>query len=282
MKLTEAIDYGARILKKNCIDNPRQDSELLICFCLNIPKVNLFKDPDKKINPNTMLKFNKLLKRRAKHEPLHYILGIREFLCLPFQVNSSVLIPRPETEFLIQNFVEILKENEIKNVLDIGTGSGNIAISLAINTVGVRIEAVDISKDALKTAKKNASLNGVSHRINFINSNLFSKIKITYDAIISNPPYISEKEFITLDEGITKYEPKIALKGGKQGLDFYKKITGEAKKYLNKGGWIFYEIGKGQCDQVKSILIKHDFYIHRVIKDYAGIERVIIGRLNWL
>lgn len=213
------------------------------------------------------LKAKRIINKRKKGIPLDKILGHTNFYGLDFIVNKDVLIPRFETEF----FVEYVLQNARGKGLDIGTGSG--AIAIVLNVLGQhKMVATDISKKALRTAQKNAKRLGASVR--FLYSDLFDNIDEKFDFIVSNPPYIKSEEIMTLQREVSLFEPKLALDGGEDGLDFFKKIIKEAPKYLKKNGKIFFEIGKGQESEI-SIMLEDDFVDIRVIKDLSKINRII-------
>ena len=215
--------------------------------------------------------------------PLQYVLGKEKFFGLSFMVNEDVFIPRPETEILVQTVLETINESRITNderrILDLCTGSGCIAISLTKNARKCRIFASDISEDALKIARDNARMNGVSEDISFIKSDLFKDIKGKFDIIISNPPYVAQCEFKTLQKEVLR-EPLMALDGGKDGLDFYRRIFTEAPRYLNDGGYLMVEIGYGQRDAIKDIVegIK-GYRLIDVKEDQYSIDRVV--KVRW-
>jgi len=236
-----------------------------------------------------------VLKRRIKAEPIQYILGKTEFMGLEFKVTADVFIPRPETEILVETTIAIVQSSEfrVQRILDIGTGSGCIAISLAKFIKNAEVTAIDISNEALKIAKQNAFLNNV--KVNFLTSNLFSNyelpttpaIKIggsaknfggNYELIISNPPYIPTHEIKTLQPEV-KHEPHIALDGGRDGLDFYRRIIDIAVRYLKKGGFVIMEIGFNQKDAIKNIFQNSAYFeIIEFVKDYNNMDRVVIAK----
>jgi release factor glutamine methyltransferase len=227
---------------------------------------------------------NKILKHRANGEPLQYLLGDTEFMGLRFKVRPGVLIPRPETEVLVEEAINFVLSSGIDcpRILDIGTGSGNIAVSLAKFLKRPEIHAVDISDTCVSLAKTNARLNAVSSKIYFYRSDLFSCFKgmdIKFDIIVSNPPYVSEKEYERLPADILR-EPSLALIAGKDGLYFYTAIEKESRAYLKRGGFLFFEIGYGQANDIKKIFSSIDEWQGvRFIKDLSGIDRVaIIGK----
>lgn len=220
------------------------------------------------------------VEKRLKHIPLAYIFGKTNFYGFDFEVDKNVLIPRIDTEILIEKLVdEIKKSNKQCSVLDIGTGSGVIAICLKKLT-DANVVAVDVSENALKIASKNAKINNAE--IEFVKSDLFSKIgEKRFDFIVSNPPYIESDVVLTLDAEVVENEPILALDGGKDGLDFYRKIISQAPNHLNKNGKLFFEIGYNQAEAVCDLMSK-DFKNIEVYKDYGNNDRVVVGELKWL
>jgi len=225
------------------------------------------------------------LKRRMEGEPLAYILGKSEFMGLEFKVNQDVLIPRPETEVLVEKVMSLVISHKSQvtslRILDIGTGSGCIAVSLAKMLPGVEVTATDISQRALAVAFENSRLNGVSENIRFIKSDLFANdgLRTTkYDIIVSNPAYVRAAEIDELQPEVRR-EPRLALDGGEDGLDFYRKIIQEAGGYLEKGGLLIMEIGFNQAREIKKIFQKYgNFTVLEAVKDYNNIERVIVAK----
>ena len=217
--------------------------------------------------------------RRAKGEPLSNIFGWVEFYGLKFDVNKKVLSPRMETEILVEQVLKKIEEFDAENVLDLCTGSGAIAVTLAKYSKA-KIYASDISKQALSVAEANARKNNV--KIEFSQSDLLENLKKgrKYDIIVSNPPYIKRADLEKLDTEVKKYDPRLALDGGEDGLDFYRKIIESAKTKLNKKGWLFFEVGKGQAEEVTAIMQKNGYESVQVVKDYNKIERVIYGRVG--
>lgn len=215
--------------------------------------------------------------KRAKGEPLSSIFGFVDFYGLRFDVNKKVLSPRMETELLVDEALKKIREYDLKEVLDMCTGSGAIAVSIA-KYYPCKVTAVDISKGALSVAQNNAKKNGV--KIDFILSDLFKGLKKNkkYDIIISNPPYIKSGDIEKLDVEVKKYDPRLALDGGQDGLDFYRNIIEEAPKHLTKNGWIFFEVGMGQAGKVQEILEDNNFDDIAIVKDYNKIERIVYGR----
>lgn len=230
----------------------------------------------KEFSTDELNKINEAVEKRLKHIPLAYIFGKTEFYGLEFIVSRDVLIPRLDTEILVERLIdEINSRNEIVDVLDIGTGSGAIAVTIAKET-SARVTAVDVSENALKVAKQNAKINNV--KVNFIHSNLFENVKGKFDIIVSNPPYIESAEINKLMPEVKDFEPVLALDGGKTGLEFYEKIIEQAGIYLNSHGKLFFEIGYNQGEAVTN-LMKDKFKNIMCIKDYLGNDRVVIGEM---
>ena len=217
--------------------------------------------------------------RRAKGEPLSSIFGFVEFYGLRFDVNKKVLSPRMETEILVEEAIKKINEFDLKNVLDLCTGSGAIAIAIKKYT-SARVFASDISKQALTVAQNNARKNEV--KIDFCQSDLFKSLKKgkKYDIIVSNPPYIKSEDLEKLDVEVKKYDPRLALDGGVDGLDFYRRIIKEAKPKLTKKGWLLFEVGQGQAEIVEELMQKAGFDNVNAVQDYNKIERVIYGRYS--
>ncbi|MFC1888050.1 peptide chain release factor N(5)-glutamine methyltransferase, partial [Candidatus Cloacimonadota bacterium] len=212
------------------------------------------------------------IKRRVHHEPLQYILGKTEFYGYNFIVDPSVLIPRPETEYLVEKVIEDCAD--ARSILEIGTGSGCIAITLAKEMNNIEIDAVDLYPEALKTAALNCEKNNAE--VNFLQSDIFSNIAKKYDAIISNPPYISEKAYVDLSDEIKYFEPATALLAGEDGLYFYRQILKDAGNFLKDNGKIYLEIGHDQAEAIKLIAEKYGFTNIEIIKDLNGFDRIMI------
>jgi len=263
--LNKSIDQ----LKKYNIENPQLNAELIISHVLDMNKANLYLNSKDILDNEKSDIIEQFIIRRTKHEPLQYILGETEFYGCKIKVNPDVLIPRPETELLVEKLVQ---EN-VNSILEIGTGSGAIAIALAKQMKNVQIEATDISEKDLNTARQNGELNNVS--INFIQSDIFENIKNKYDIIVSNPPYISKKEYDNLAPEIKDYEPEISLLAKEEGLFYYKKIFENAKDYLTEKGKIYFEIGYNQAEKIKEIAKENGFDEINVFKDLNGFDRIV-------
>jgi release factor glutamine methyltransferase len=279
----ELINLSTDYLKNKGIDSPRINAELLLAKVLNCKRLDLYLSFDRPLVETELTLYRDFIKRRSKNEPLQYIVGSVEFYGLEFIVNRSVLIPRQETEILVETIITANKGRENLKILDVGTGSGIIAICLAKHLNLAHVVAVDYSADALVVAKENAIVNGVAENINFVQHD----IKIDginfgddFDIIVSNPPYVSNEEFPKLQPELRIFEPKIALTDDSDGFSFYKTITQKASKLLKTSGKIYFEVGQGQYSQVEEILKLENFNNINIYKDYLNIERVIYGELN--
>ena len=281
MTIKELLNQAVIMLKNENIDAPKNKARMLLQATLKKSREYLMIYDNKEVENIDRDRYIKNVKRLILGEPLQYITGIQEFMKLNFLVTKDVLIPRTDTEILVEEVIR--KAENIPNpvILDLCTGSGAIAVSLAKYIKNVHICAVDISSKALEIAKKNAELNGVKNNIEFIESNLFDKIKERkFDIIVSNPPYIETETIKTLSKDVQS-EPKIALDGGKDGLDFYRKIADSGSKYLNRQGYICLEIGYNQRIAVRQILENKKRYVNiNCIKDLCGNDRVITAQIG--
>ena len=277
MKATEIIKFGSEILKEKKIPSYILDSEILLSKTLNKSREHILINLDQEINNKNFSIYKDYLIRRSKNEPVAYILKEKEFWSKKFYVNKETLIPRPETELLVNKILKLYKSDKKISILDIGTGSGCIIISLLSSLKNSSGVGIDVSKDAVLIANSNAKKYKLSARVKFFNKsfhNIFSK---KFDLIVSNPPYIERKNLKNLRDDIKKYEPRIALDGGNDGLDLIKKIIYKSKEILKINGVLALEIGNGQIKKVSEILINNGFRIKQVIKDYKDNVRCIIA-----
>lgn len=275
----ELLLYGKHFLKQQNIDTAYLDAEVLLMYVLNFSKVQLFSCDKQIVNDSDEQKYIEFINQRANRMPIQYIVQHQEFMSLDFQVNNYTLIPRADTEILVETVLDYSKTNNIKYILDIGTGTGCIPISLAYYS-DIKSVAVDIDDKTLQVAKYNAQKNNVLDKIQFIQSNLFNKVpNIKFDAIISNPPYIPTDDIKNLICQVKDYEPLNALDGGADGLYFYRQITQQALKYIHSGGFLFYEIGYNQGDDITKIMKANNIKDIKIIKDLANLNRVIIGKI---
>jgi release factor glutamine methyltransferase len=276
MNALELINIGETKLRQKKIESFRLDSELLLSKILNKKREQILINLDQKISQKKFSSYKKLIQRRSKNEPIAYIMKEKEFWSKNFLVNKDTLIPRPETELMVEKIIEIFKEKRI-SILDIGTGSGCILISLLSELNSSKGLGIDISKKALIVAKKNSEKHKILSNIKFLNKSLDSKFNEKFDLIVSNPPYIKSSEIKNLREDIKKYEPRIALDGGNDGLDLIKKVIYKTKYILKVKGMLALEIGNEQHKKVSKILIKKNFKIEQIIKDYKDNVRCIIS-----
>lgn len=262
-------------------DTPKLDIEILLSKALgDVDRLYIHLNLHKELTKEQLDSFNKMIQDRLKGRPIAYIVNNREFMGLDFYVEEGVLIPRPDTEPLVEEVIELVKGKENLKIVDIGTGSGAITVSLAKYIKDCQVYSLDISDKALSIGLKNAISNEVEDKINFIKSNIFSGIEdkgLKLDVIVSNPPYIRRADIETLHTQVKDYEPYIALEGGEDGLDFYRDITRESVKYLKDKGILAFEVGHDQAEDVSEIL-KHNGYTNIYTKkDLQGIDRVVIG-----
>lgn len=276
--VVKLIAENAAILKEAGIDSSEFEMELTLCYLLKLDRLHLYLHGDGLIDNKIISQLNEIVKRRKTRYPLQYILNQSWFFGRAFYVDESVMIPTPETEQVCQTAISFLNEIEQPNLLDIGAGSGVIAITLAAEVTKCSVTAVDISADALTTANRNADTHGVSDRIEFRQSDIFENInsKEKFDLIISNPPYISEIDFPLLPPEV-KADPKIALTSGKDGLDIIKEILTHAPNHLNSGGRIMLEIGYNQSEAISKIIESDNRYkSFNILQDLNGIDRTVI------
>ena len=276
MNVTEILLTATAELNAAGIESPRLDAEVLLAHVLNCRRLYLYVDADKNLTFAQIERYKELIERRVKNFPVAYLTGQREFFGMNFAVTPDVLIPRPDTEILVQFAIEKLSKFDTPTFLDIGTGSGAICVSILKNLKTARAVTVDISADALNCAKFNSGKFGVDDRINFCLGNLFEPLREEkFHAVISNPPYIPTKDLSTLQAEVQR-EPKIALDGGSDGLNFYRRIIDDAPNFLFDGGFTAVEIGIDQADAVKN-LMKKNFTDIEIIRDLSNIERVVTG-----
>jgi len=270
------LTKSKNILKKSNIPSASLDCELLLSSSLNISRELLFMNHSEKINDIQLKEFYNLLDRRKKKEPIAYILNKKEFWNNSFYVNKNVLIPRPDTEILIEQILKNYSKNDSLSVLDIGTGSGCIVLSLLKLFKNFKGVAIDISKKALNVAKYNAKMHQLDNRVKFFKSSVDNFLKGKYDLIVSNPPYIKQLDFKNLERDISEYEPSLALKGGIDGLTVIRRVIKKSSKLLKRGGKLVLEIGYDQMYQSKQVLRKQGFYINKITKDYSNNYRCIV------
>ena len=275
MNALELINFGTKELRQKKISTSRLDSEILLSKILKKKREEILTNLDQEITKDHFCKYKKLIIRRSQKEPIAYIVKEKEFWSKIFFVSPDTLIPRPETELLVEKLIKIFREKKI-SILDIGTGSGCILISLLSELKKSKGTGIDISNKALLIAKKNADSHRISN-VRFLNKALESEFNKKFDLIVSNPPYIKSNEIKNLQEDIKRYEPRIALDGGNDGLDLIKKVIYKTPNILKVKGMLALEIGNEQFKKVSEILIKKNFRIEHIIKDYKDNVRSIIS-----
>ena len=278
------LEWSTEYLQERGFESTRLNAELLLCHTLQCERIQLYTNFDKPLTPNELSVYKSYLKRRLSHEPVQYILGETEFMGLTLKVDKRVLIPRPETEILVEHVIELAKMAGAKSILDIGTGSGNIPVSLAKFINEIEIDSMDISKDALDVARANADLHNVGNRIRFIHGDIHSYAdhlnKHSYDIIVSNPPYISSSEFTSVTPEVSEYEPSIATTDRGDGFTFYRTIQSAGKQLLKGNGWVIVEVAYNQSKEVAGLFASAGYKDIETISDYAGIERIVKARLS--
>lgn len=280
MTIQQLLNKSYEELKKAEIESYIIDCQLLLGKVLNLDRLAILTNKEMKLSESSILEYMKLIELRKRKMPVKYLLGSCEFMGMEFIVREGVLIPRPDTEVLVEEVIKVIQEHEYKEICDVCCGSGIIGISIANYTKLTNINSYDISPVACEVTKENINNFNLSSRVSVENSDLLCKAiesgKI-FDVIVSNPPYIKELEIETLMEDVKQYEPYIALNGGNDGLDFYRKITEQSYKVLRAGGMLAFEIGFDQKKEVMDILIQNGYENLHEIKDLSGKDRVLIA-----
>ena len=277
MNYQEALSKGTKILKSSNIKSFNLDSEILLASSLKLDRTSLLLNLNNKIKKNQKKIFFNFINRRKENEPIAYILGFKEFWKNSFKINKSVLIPRPDTEILVEQILKEIKKNETKQILDIGTGSGCIILSVLNERKNSFGYGIDVSKKAIILAKNNAKIQHISNRIKFLHSDIDNYYFGKYDLIVSNPPYIKLSDIGVLDKDIKFFEPNLALNGGVDGFSKIRKVIKKSSILIKKKGKLILEIGFNQEIKTKKILKANGFYINRIVKDFARINRCIVS-----
>ncbi|MFA5182663.1 MAG: peptide chain release factor N(5)-glutamine methyltransferase [Syntrophales bacterium] len=281
MTIQKCLEEAVNVLRKAGIVSPRLDAEVLLCHMLHVDRAQLLMRSHFLLTDQQSQCFRQWVARRELKEPVAYIVGEKEFWSLSFYVNRHVLIPRPETEILVEEVLRILPgiDRCPARVLEIGVGSGAISVALAVSQEDVQMVATDISAEAIAVARRNAAKAGVAERIEFRVGSLFADLSGVYDVIVSNPPYISAEEFLSLPDDIRKYEPSLALLGGAEGISLHREIINRGLKHLAAGGYLVMEIGATQGQRLAELLGEAGSYANISCRqDYAGFDRVIMAR----
>ncbi|MDH3974075.1 MAG: peptide chain release factor N(5)-glutamine methyltransferase [Deltaproteobacteria bacterium] len=282
--ILKLIKWTADYLGEKGIDTPRLDGELLLAHSLKMDRTHLYMNFDKPLNEDELAAFRGLVKRRAAREPLQYITGHQEFWSMEFKVSPSVLIPRPETELLVEEGAKAVKasfpECSAPEILDVGSGSGALTAALAKAVNGAHVTGVDISPEAVSLARENVESNGLSSSVTILEGDLFAPVADKlFHLIVSNPPYIPRGDLQGLQAEVSDFEPLSALDGGNDGLDFYRAIVHEAPQHLHPGGSFMVEHGEGQREAIAELFRNTGrFEAVESLKDLAGIDRVVKGR----
>ena len=277
MNYNEILKKGENLLKKNKTKNPYLDTELILSKVINRKREEILLNIDTKLKNTDIIKFKNYILRRQQKEPMAYILGYKYFWKYKFVTNKHVLIPRPDTEIVIDETLKCLQNDKSKKILDIGTGSGCIVVSVLKERPKCLATAIDISIKALNVAKTNAKLHQLENKINFINIDIDKYKSSNYDLIISNPPYVNSIDLNRLDDDIKFHEPKLALSGGSDGFKELKKVIIKSKKLLKINGKLILEIGYKQKNISIKILKENGFYINKISKDLSGKDRCIVS-----
>jgi len=276
--ILKLLQWTADYFRVKGVESPRLDAELLLSATLEMDRVALYVNFERPLDADELTRYREKVRRRASREPLQYIVGETEFWSLPFSVSPAVLIPRADTEVLVE---EALKRIDgCSSVLDIGTGSGAIAVALAHDKPELQLTALDCSEGALEVARGNARRNGVAERITCLAGDLNSLPPGPFDMIVSNPPYIPSRDWEQLMPEVRDHEPRLALDGGDDGLEAYRRIALQAVQVLPPGGWLLVEIGIGQAAVVNTLFRAAGLINLEQRDDYAGIPRVVMGQVE--
>lgn len=275
----EVIQRGAEFLTKKGVESPRLQVELLLAHVLKMPRMQLYLSFARDLDASQVATVRKMVARRGQREPLQHIVGTAPFCGHEFRVNRHVLVPRPETELLAERAFEFLGRSTASpvTVLDFGTGSGCLAIAMAAKFPAAQVHAVDISPEALEVAKENASL--AEAPVQFHQGDGFTAIPgdLRFDLIVSNPPYIPSAEIASLDPEVRDFDPRLALDGGLDGLEFYRKLAVWARGHLQPSGRLMIEFGEGQAPSIESLLLQHKWIVEAVVPDYSQRHRLMIA-----
>lgn len=274
------LEWTTGHLQKHGSETPRLEAEILLAHARKCKRIELYTNYDTELTDDVRATMRDLVNRRAKHEPVAYLVGYREFFSLDFRVTSEVLIPRPETETLVMEALGVLKSMTTPTVLDLCTGSGCVAIALAKNCPTATITATDVSPGAIAIATENAAKHHVTERVTFCTGDLFAAMpaESAFDVIVSNPPYIPSAEIATLHADVQQYEPRLALDGGTDGLDLIRRILAEAKRPLKPGGWLMFEFTPEQAPAILTLAHDHGYSDATIVKDTANQPRFLRAR----
>lgn len=275
----DLLSDAVALLIKSGVDTPALDAELLLAETVGLSRTFVIAHPEYVPSGEHQVRFLELLNRRSERMPLAYILRRREFYGLEFEVGPGVLVPRPETERLVETAVAVLSGAQ-RAIADIGVGSGAIAVCLAVSLPNAQVYGTDTTQVSLDMARRNAERHRVADRVHLGLGDLFQPLKgLRFDAVVSNPPYIPSADIAGLQPEISLYEPKDALDGGRDGLDYYRRIIPSARTFLQPGGWLLVEVGSNQAKDVCEMFRESGYEELQVVNDYAGLERVVLGHM---
>jgi release factor glutamine methyltransferase len=277
MNIENILNEGINILQKNKIANPQLDSEILLSNSIKRDKKHIILNPKEVLNSEQLGKFKSLIERRKKGEPIAYLINKKEFWKDEFFVNKDVLIPRPDSELIIEQVLKIYSKDVQLQVLDIGTGSGCILLSILKERSNFYGTGIDISKKSINVSKFNAKQLNLTNRVKFFHSSVDNFNNGKYDMIVSNPPYIEQLSLKYLEKDVVNFEPKLALSGGFDGFSKIRKVINKASILIKKNGKFILEIGFNQKNKVIKILKEEGFYVNKAIKDYGNNDRCIIS-----
>ena len=277
MNIESAIKKACKELKKNKISSAILDSELLLSKVIKKDREFILLNLDKKLEQSDQKSFKDLIIKRSKGKPLAYLTGVKSFWNYDFKVNDKVLIPRPDSEIIIEQVLDIYKNKNNLNFLEVGIGSGCISLSILKEKKSFLATGIDLSQDCIKISRLNANKLGVENRIKLLKSDVDNLIFRKYDLVVSNPPYIKKFDLNKLDREVKNYEPNLALDGGLEGLSVIRKVIKKTSELIKIGGKLILEIGYDQREPVKKMLINNNFYINKILKDLAKNDRCIIS-----
>ena len=275
----QVLEWTTGYFGKQGFESPRLEAELLLAHVRKCQRIELYTHHGEILSDDHRANMRELVRRRAKHEPVAYLTGKKEFFSLDFEVSKDVLIPRPETELLVEETLTAISEKKQPLILELGTGSGCIACSLAVKRADASITAVDLSPAALDIARQNAKKHAVQNRIRFLEGNLFEPVERNerFDVILSNPPYVCDHELAELDADVRDHEPKLALLAGKDGLDVIRRIIAKTGEYLTDHGVLLLEFDPAQSEAIRKMCLEHNRFSNcRIIKDLARRDRVAV------
>ena len=276
MQLKEALRSAIAMLEENRVGSPRMNAEVLLMFVLGCDRAYLYAHPERELSPDEHNRYDEALEQRARGVPSQYITGHQEFWGLDFIVGPAVLIPRPETEHLVEAVLDLCKTIERPRMVDVGTGSGCVALALASELPHAEIHATEISSDALEIARANAARLLLSDRVTFHSTDLLDGIAGPFDIVASNPPYVGENEYDKVQLEVRKFEPRCAVFAGPDGMDVIRRLAPQARAALKPGGFLAMEIGYSQEAAVRAVL--RDWQDMRAVPDLQGIPRVIVAK----